>query len=331
MIFRFATPWMFALIPVILVTGFLLFRRRHRFDVRVSLPAAGELLSLGRSPWVKLEKWLPVVRVLALILVVGALARPQSGSTRETVTTLGVDIVVAMDISQSMLAEDFQPLNRLEVARRTVGEFIRGRGADRIGLVVFATQAATRGPLTTDHDMLLGLLEDVEVAPRDRSSTAMGMGLATAVNRLRSSDARSRVAVLITDGRNNAGQISPETAAHTAAALGMRVYTIGVGTEGEVPITLDTAMGRRVVYQRFDLDEEILQFIAETTDGRYFRVTDAEGLKQTFETIDRLEKVEIESAVRVLYAELFPLFIYPAAFLLLFELLLGTTRLRRLP
>jgi len=323
MIFRFATPWMFALLPVILAGGFLLFRRRRRHDARISLPAAGELLSLGRSPWVKLERWLPAVRVVALILAVLALARPQSGSTRETVTTLGVDIVVAMDISQSMLAEDFQPLNRLEVARRTVGEFIKGRGADRIGLVVFATQAATRGPLTTDHDMLLGLLDDVD--------TAMGMGLATAVNRLRSSDARSRVAVLITDGRNNAGQISPETAAHTAAALGMRVYTIGVGTEGEVPITLDTAMGRRVVYQRFDLDEEILQFIAETTDGRYFRVTDAEGLKQTFETIDQLEKVEIESAVRILYAELFPMFLFPAALLMLLELVLGTTRLRRLP
>ncbi len=331
MTFRFASPWMLLWLPGIMAAGIWVIRQRNRRRAWVGLPAVEELLPLGRTRWVWLDRWLPILRILALVFVVLALARPQSGSSRETVSTRGVDIVVAMDISQSMLAEDFQPLNRLEVARKTVAAFIRNRPSDRIGLVVFATDAATRGPLTTDHDMLLELLDQVRVAPKDRSSTAVGMGLATAVNRLRGSRAKSRVVVLITDGRNNAGQIGPEAAAEAAKALGIRVYTIGVGTDGEVPITVDTPLGKRVLYQRFDLDEEILQWIADTTDGRYFRVTDAAGLQQTFDTIDTLEKVEIKSSVRVLYAELFPLFLLPGALLLGLEFLLVTTRLRRIP
>ena len=327
MIFRFATPWMLLLLGPAVTAAAMLIRRRATRDARLRLPATGELGSLGTSFWVRLEGALPWLRGMALILVVLALARPQAGTTTETVTTHGVDIVIALDVSYSMLAEDFKPRNRLEVARATVAEFIAGRPTDRIGLVVFGSLAATRGPLTLDHDMLLQLLQDIQVEAVEQSSTAMGMGLATAVNRLRDSDARSRIAVLITDGRNNAGQIGPQAAAEAARALGVRVYTIGVGTEGEVPIPIrgETRL------MRMDLDESLLRTVAATTDGRYFRVTDAGGMQDTFEVIDGLEKSRIESTVRVQYAELFFFFLGSAGLLLLLEWLLAGTRLRRIP
>jgi len=327
MIFRFATPWMFLLLGPAMASIWMLIRRRSTRDARLSLPAAGELGAVGHSGWVRMAGILPWVRGLALILIVFALARPQSGSSTETVTTHGVDIVIAMDVSYSMLAEDFKPLNRLEVARATVAEFINGRPTDRIGLVVFGSLAATRGPLTLDHDMLLQLLQEVRVGSPERSATAMGMGLATAVNRLRHSDARSRVAVLMTDGLNNAGEIGPRAAAEAARALGIRVYTVGIGTEGPVQIPVDGVI-REV---RMDLDEELLQDVAAATDGRYFRVTDADGMQETFEVIDALEKSRIESTVRVQYAELFPGFIGLGAVLLFLEWLLANTRLRRIP
>ena len=262
------------------------------------------------------------------MLLVLSVARPQSGARVESVSTFGVDIVVALDISGSMRAEDFQPKNRLEVAKRTVDRFVEGRGSDRVGLVVFASLAATRTPLTLDHEMLRQFLGDLDFAPPDQEGTAIGMGLATALNRLRDSDARSRVVVLVTDGRNNRGQIGPKAAAEAARALGVKVYTIGVGSDEEVPIPVGP-LGRRLV--RIELDEELLEEIAKTTGGQYFRATDAEALHQVFETIDELEKTEIESKVRVVYSEMFPLLLLPAAGLLLVERLLVATRLRRIP
>lgn len=331
MIFRFASPWiLLAAVPVLAACWYLA-RRRRRGDARLVLPGAGDRLRLGRSAWVRIERILPWVRAVALLLVVLALARPQAGATQETVSSLGVDIVIALDVSHSMMAEDFQPLNRLAVAKNTVSGFVEGRSSDRIGLVVFASLASTRCPLTLDHMMLQDLLDKVEFAAEDETGTAIGMGLATAVNRLRDSDARSRVVVLLTDGRNNQGEIGPEAAAKAAAATGVRVYTIGVGTDGEVPITVRTPYGVRRVHQRFDLDEDLLQRLADETDGRYFRATDPEALRATFETIDGLEKSEIESHVRIHYAELFPRFLLPAALLLLLEWGLGVTRLRRIP
>ena len=326
--FRFASPWLLLLLPVILtVVGFMAHRRR-RADARMVLPLASVRIKLGSSPWARLERALPWLRALVLALVVLSLARPQAGARIENVSTFGVDIVIALDISGSMRAEDFQPKNRLEVARRTVDQFVAGRPSDRMGLVVFASLAATRSPLTLDHEMLRQFLQQLDFAPPEQDGTAIGLGLATALNRLRDSDARSRVVVLVTDGRNNRGQIGPKAAAEAARALGVKVYTIGVGSDAEVPIPFGT-LGRRLV--RIELDEELLKQIAESTGGRYFRATDAEGLQSVFETIDELEKTEIESKVRVIYSEMFPLVLVPAVMLLLFERLLASTRLRRLP
>jgi Ca-activated chloride channel family protein len=329
--FRFAAPWILSLVPVVLVAAWLMARRRRRGDARLTLPAAGVKLRLGSSPWQWLELTLPWVRGLVLLLVVVALARPQAGTRLESVSTHGVDIVMALDVSSSMKAEDF-PGNRLVEAKRVVERFVAGRTSDRIGLVIFAGLAVTRCPLTLDHQMLQQFLDDVDFAPEDQDGTALGMGLASAVNRLRKSDARSKVVVLVTDGRNNRGQIGPQAAADAARAIGVRVYPVGVGTTGEAPVPIDRGpLGRRYVMQRVDLDEPLLQEIADKTDGRYFRATDAAGLAAVFETIDSLEQTEIESRVRVLHTELFHYALLPALALLGLERLLLGTRLRRIP
>jgi len=329
--FRFATPWILTLAPLVLVASWLLARRRRRGDARLVLPAANVKLRIGSSPWQWLDLGLPWLRGLVLLLVLVALARPQAGTRLESVSTHGVDIVMALDVSSSMKAEDF-PGNRLAEAKRVVERFIAGRPTDRIGLVIFAGLAVTRCPLTLDHQMLLQFMEEVEFAPEDQDGTALGMGLASAVNRLRKSDARSKVVVLVTDGRNNRGQIGPQAAADAARALGVRVYPVGVGTKGEAPVPIDRGpLGRRYVMQRVDLDEPLLREIAQQTAGRYFRATDAEGLAAVFDTIDALEQTEIESRVRLLHTELFHYALLPALALLGLERLLLGTRLRRIP
>jgi Ca-activated chloride channel family protein len=320
---RFASPWLLVLAPAAIAVAWRMARRTARGDARLALPGAGLRLRLGRSPWQQLERGLPWLRAVALLLLVAAAARPQAGSRLETVTTQGVDIVLALDVSPSMMAEDFKPDNRLEVAKRTAERFVDGRASDRLGLVVFAELAATRCPLTLDHEMLRGFLQEVAFASPDQNATAIGMGLATAVNRLRKSDARSRVVVLLTDGENNAGQVDPLAAAEAARALGVKVHTVGVGTDGRVPI----AGGFMIT----SIDEELLAEIARLTGGEYFRATDPRALEAVFATIDTLEKTAIESRERVLYTELFPWALVPALAVLACERLLAMTRLRRIP
>ncbi len=330
--FRFATPWLLVLLPACLAVVWAMARRRRVSDARCRLPLAGARISGLTSGWTRTERLLPWARGLVLMLIVVALARPQAGQAIENVSTLGVDIVIALDISGSMRAEDFKPKNRLEVARDRVQTFIEGRPSDRMGLVVFAALATTRCPLTQDHEMLRQFLEQVDFPPPEQDGTALGMGLATAVNRLRESKARSRVVVLVTDGVNNRGQIGPKAAAEAARALGVKVYTIGVGTEGEAPIPVNIGGGAiRYVMQRIEMDEDLLREIAEATDGRYYRATDAEQLAEIFGVIDALEKTEIESKIRVLYSELFHWSLVPAALVLLIERMLAATRMRRIP
>ncbi len=331
MIFRFASPWVFALAPVVLAAAWLLARRRQRGDARLILPGAGVRIRSGTSPWQRLERGLPWLRGLILLLVVSALARPQAGARLETVSSYGVDIVIALDVSSSMKAMDF-PGNRLAEAKRVVERFIAGRPTDRIGLVIFAGLAVTRCPLTLDHRMLGQFLKEVDFAPADQDGTALGMGLAAAVNRLRKSEARSKVVVLVTDGRNNRGLIGPQAAAQAARALGVKVYPVGVGTQGEAPVPVDRGpLGIEYVMQREELDEPLLREISEATEGRYFRATDAPGLAQVFGVIDSLEQTEVESQVRLLHTELFHLALLPALALLALERLLLGTRLKRIP
>jgi Ca-activated chloride channel family protein len=234
------------------------------------------------------------LRMLALGILIVALARPQSTDRWEDVTTEGIDIVVALDISPSMLARDFNP-NRLEAAKDVAVQFIAGRDNDRMGLVVFSGESFTQCPLTTDHAVLMNLFKDVETGMIE-DGTAIGMGLANAVNRLKDSEAESKVIILLTDGENNMGAIDPITAAELAQTFGIRVYTIGVGTRGkaEFPVGYDR-FGRLVFdYMEVNIDEETLTQIASIADGEYFRATNKNALVEVYEEIDKLEKSKID-------------------------------------
>jgi Ca-activated chloride channel homolog len=239
-----------------------------------------------------------------------ALARPQQGALKEHTSTRGVDIVVALDVSGSMAAEDFQPLNRLAVAKQTVAEFVKRRPDDRIGLVVFAGKSLTKSPPTTDEAVLLRQLDDVHLDMLP-DGTAIGSGLATALTRLRHSKAKSRVIVLVTDGANNSGEIDPATATDLAKAMEVRVYTVGVGRGGQVPMPMQVQdpftgqVTRRTMMTEVQIDENLLKRIADRTGGEFFRATDSASLRNIFDRIDRLEKSEIKLASYRRYRELF--------------------------
>lgn len=329
---RLATPWALTLLPLAAIAAWLLIRRLRAGGPRIAFPDAAGVGGLPQSPWVRLEGLLPWLRAAAIVLVVVALARPQSGSALTTVSTEGVDIVIALDISGSMRCEDTRPRNRLSVAKDCISRFVAGRPEDRIGVVAFGSVATTRCPLTLDHDMLQRFVDEIDFAPPGEDRTALGMGLATAVNRMRASKAKSKVVVLVTDGRNNSGQLGPESAGEAARALGYKVYTIGVGSQGPVQCAVDDPrVGRQYVQVEADLDEELLGKIASTTGGRYFRAADASGFAKAFQEIDALEKTETQSRVRILYSEKFMQALVPAGLLLGLELLLAGTRLRRIP
>jgi Ca-activated chloride channel family protein len=259
------------------------------------------------------------------------LARPQELAAGRPLTTSGVDIVLALDASGSMKAEDFQPRNRLEVAKQAAARFVEERASDRLGLVTFAGEAVTQAPLTLDHEAVQGSIERIAIGGLVEG-TAIGTGLATAVNRLRVSDAKSKVVILLTDGVNNAGQIDPLTAAETAEALGVRVYTIGVGTTGEAPYLLDDPrFGRRYVRVVVRIDEEILREIAARTGGRYFRATDPEALSQVYAEIDRLERSPLSGRRPVTRIDRYAWVLACTLVLIVAEGALRGTLFRRLP
>jgi Ca-activated chloride channel family protein len=306
--FRFAHPAWLAALPLAAFATYWMVRARRRGRPRLPIPDAAALPFRGGA-WSVADAALPWLRGAAIALAIVALARPQWGHAVENVSSLGVDIVVAIDLSGSMRCMDEPPRDRLSVARESLERFVAGRPGDRLGLVAFASVAAVRCPLTLDHEMLLDAIGALDFAPEDQSGTAIGMGLASAVQRLRASKAKSRIAVLLTDGINNQGQIGPEAAASAAKALGIRVYTIGVGSRGEVRCSVDTPFGKRLVWQRQELDERLLRAVAEDTGGLYFRATDPEGLEEAFRRFDALEKTEFETRIRVSWTERFGVFL----------------------
>lgn len=307
--FRFQEPlWLLAALGGVLVVLAAILRERH--GRAVALPGLSAHLRLPVT-WRARLRFMPVALAGAgLVLAAVALARPQHGSLRRNVTTEGVDIVVALDVSGSMAAEDFQPRNRLEVAKSVVHDFVQRRTQDRVGLVVFAAKALTKAPPTTDTGLLLRQLDDVRLDMLP-DGTAIGSGLATALARLRRSEAKSKVVVLVTDGANNTGEIDPSTATDLAKAMQVRVYTIGVGRGGRVPITVrvrdeDTgAVTTRRIVTEVEMDEALLRTIASATGAEYFRATDSASLQTIFARIDALERSEIKLATYQRYRELF--------------------------
>ena len=273
------------------------------------------------------------LRAAAFVLLVVALARPQDIEQNVRTNTEGIDIVLAIDVSASMLARDFRP-DRITAAKEVAGSFIADRYGDRIGLVVFAAEAFTQSPLTTDQSTLQTLLARIRSGLIDDSGTAIGNGLATAINRLRESEAKSKVIILLTDGVNNRGQIAPMTAAEIARAQGIRVYTIGVGTEGTAPYPAVDIYGQPtgdVVMAKVEIDEKTLGAMADLTGGKYFRATDNAKLKAIYDEINQLEKSKVEVTERISYHERFLVWALAALGALLLEFLLSNLVLKRIP
>lgn len=269
------------------------------------------------------------LRLITIALIIIVIARPQSVSSWEETETQGIDIVLALDVSGSMLSQDLQP-DRLQGAKRVAAEFVTDRKNDNIGLVVFAGESFTQCPLTTDHKVLLNLLNEIEFGLIE-DGTAIGLGLATSVNRLKDSESDSKVVILLTDGTNNRGQIAPLTAADMARSYGIRVYTVGVGTKGMAPTPVQTPFGVRMQNLPVDIDEKTLTEIAAMTGGQYFRAEDTEGLRQVYEEIDEMEKYLISVQNVTQRKEMFLPFGLAVLALILIELLLRRTWLRTIP
>ena len=270
-----------------------------------------------------------VLRMVAVAALIVAIARPRSSENFEKIDTEGIDIVLTMDVSTSMLARDFKP-DRIGAAKDIAIEFIASRPADRMGIVVFAGESYTQAPLTTDRATLINLMKEVETGLID-DGTAIGNGLATAVARLKDSDAKSRVVILLTDGVNNRGEIAPETAAEIAKTYGIRVYTIGVGAKGEAPYPVQTPWGVQVQNMKVEIDEGLLQKIAETTGGKYFRATDNTKLMEIYGEINKMEKNRTTVDSFPVYSERFMLFALLALAALLLELFFKYVVIKRLP
>lgn len=326
-------PWVIflagALVVLVMLTYYV--RRRRARSATIKFSDLRIVKRAGRTKRQKFRVALPILRVLAVVLLVVAFARPRSGTEYEEVTSEGIDIMLCLDLSSSMQAEDFKPHNRLYVAKEEIKKFIERRVNDRIGLVVFARYSFTQCPLTTDYGVLLRFVDQVDFGLVE-DGTAIGMAVANAVNRLRESEAESKIIILLTDGDNNRGEIDPLTAANLAATFGIKIYTIGAGKSGNVMFPYqDPIFGKRYVYQPTVIDEETLKEIAARTDGQYFRARSGEELEQIYAEIDKLEKTEIEIEEHVRYTELFQQFAFGGLALLVLEMLLAQTYFRKLP
>ena len=327
---EFTQPqWLFLLILVPLLGAWEVWRLLKR-NPGMRFSTIASVKEIPSSFWVRI-RWMPVLlRMAALALGILALARPQDRNTVVERFAEGVDIMLVLDTSTSMRAQDFEP-NRFEAAREVGAEFIRGRTSDRVGLIVFAAKAYTQAPLTLDYSFLQEMLKEVEVGVIE-DGTAIGTALAMAVNRLKETEAKSKIIILLTDGQNNRGEIDPVTAAEVAEAVNVRTYTIGVGAYGEAPFIIDHPFaGRQRRMVPVEIDEDMLREVAEKTGGQYFRATNKEALSTIYKQIGELEKTKVEERIYTDFSERYHEFLWPAFGLLLLEILLSTTRLRRFP
>jgi len=333
---RFKDPLFLLLFLLWIPMIWIYFRREKKLRPAVLFSDLSTLKKIPESLFVRLRHIIPALRMIGLGLLIIALARPQKGRSDEEVTTEGVDIMLVVDVSESMQALDFKPDNRLTVAKQTIQSFIQKRQSDRIGLVVFAARSFTKCPLTLDYNVLQALLSDVDFTDFS-NQTAIGTAIATAANRLKDSPAKSKVMILLTDGANNAGDIPPLTAAKAAKELGIKIYTIGVGRDGQVPMPVQGRnpftgeIVKQVQMMQSDLDEKTLMDIADMTGGAFFRAKNAEKLKEIYDKIDKLEKTEIKTRIYTSYDEKFYLWLWAGFLFICLELILSNTRFRRIP
>lgn len=327
--FTFENPqffWLFLILPLA-IAWYIWKRNKQQAELKISsikgFKASGSLLA-------KLRPLLLLLRLIAMTLIIIALARPRTVDvSTKTKTTRGIDIVMAIDVSASMLARDLRP-NRLEALKDVAAEFIRGRPNDRIGLVMYAAESFTKTPITSDKSIVLSAMKEIEYNNLLENGTAIGMGLATSVNRLKDSKAKSKVIILLTDGSNNAGFIDPKIASELAVEYGIKTYTIGLGTNGTAlaPVAIRPNGTFQYGNVKVEIDEELLKEIAKVTKGKYFRATDNKKLEQIYEEIDKLEKTDVEEFKFYNYEEKFRPLVLLAGILLLFEFLLRFTVFR---
>ncbi|MBK6909875.1 MAG: VWA domain-containing protein [bacterium] len=325
----FAHPEFFWLLLLFPALAYVHFFRESKRVTDFRFPTLAHVQAMGKTARVRLRHVPFLVRLVGLALLIVALARPQSFDSESKRSIEGIDIILCIDISTSMDAEDLKP-DRLEAAKKVAADFVESREHDRIGIVPFAAQSFTQVPLTTDHQVVLSLLSQIQMRMVE-DGTAIGMALATSANRLRESDAKSKVIILLTDGQNNRGEIDPLTAAQAAQALNIRIYTIGVGTHGTAPYPVETVFGKRYQNVPVSIDEDMLKEIANSTGGRYYRATDEASLAHIYSEIDRLERTKIQVEEYKETAELYGPWLASALLCLALEALLSLTWFRKLP
>lgn len=323
----FGQPWFLLLLVMVpvLIAWYILKNNKRQGSIIIS-----DVSARGLSSWKTVLRHLPfVLRLLAVVFIIAAIARPQTMYEEQNADGEGIDIVLCIDVSGSMTAQDLTP-NRLEAAKKVAIDFVNKRLTDRIAVVIFSGESFTQCPLTTDHGVLISAIENIRNGLLE-DGTAIGSGLSTSVDRLRTSKSKSRIVVLLTDGENNGGLIDPETAKEIAKAFQIKVYTIGVGTDGYAPQPVNTPMGVVMQRAKVSIDEKQLKGIAAETGGRYFRAKNNEGLTGIYDEIDQLEKSKVEISTRARYTEKFFPFIAAALALLFLEMLLKFTVFRKFP
>lgn len=331
--FRFASPFFFFFILLIPVALFFRVKSGNNLKIRVSSLSFFD--DYPKSFFLLLSKVLPCLKYLAVIFLIIALARPQWGTKKMNVMTKGINIILALDLSESMAALDFKLdgsiVTRLDAVKNVVNDFIMKRDGDRIGMVVFGSNAYTQIPLTRDYNTISFLLDKLKIGAAG-PSTAIGDAIGISLKRLEDIKSKSNIIILLTDGKSNAGLLSPDISADIAAKRGVKIYTIGVGQRGKAPFLVnDPLFGERYVYQRVDMDHKALQKIADTTHGRFFAARDTRSLGKIYDIIDRLEKTEVEVKTWAEYNELYPWLLIPVFFMLGIYIILSNTRLLRVP
>lgn len=332
---RWLSPWAWALYVPLLGLVIWTYLNKERKQAALQFSYLGLLKTI--RPGIRAQfSFLPnLLKYMALACAIMALARPQMANSKVNKSVEGIDVMVVFDVSDSMEIEDMQPDNRITAAKSVIHKFIKGRVSDRIGLIIFAAESYTRCPLTLDYDVLLQSLDTI-TTDNIKQGTAIGVALANGVARLKDSTAKSRVMILLTDGENNSGTIDPETATEIAKGYGIKIYTIGVGVDGQaqLPVYMKDAFGNKVkTYQPIHstVNMDLLNYVAKETGGKAFRATDTDALKKVFTEIDKLEKTKIQTNQYVRYNELFPSWLEMAVIFYFLQLALGLTILRRVP
>ncbi|SVB98970.1 uncharacterized protein METZ01_LOCUS251824 [marine metagenome] len=328
--FRFDDPWLLltlALIPILIM-------RERSIANTINYSSLSSLKAVNQHRYKVLILTPTILKFIAITLFIIAFARPQEGSKRTEILSQGVDIILAIDTSGSMQALDFKKndaqVTRLSVVKDVITEFVKHREMDRMGMVVFGANAFTQCPLTLDQSILLSFIDKLKIGMAG-DATAIGSAIGISAKRLKDLKSKSKIIILLTDGRNNSGAISPIQAAEIAKSLGIKIYTIGVGKRGKAPFLVDSIFGKRLIYQDVDIDENVLEKISQMTEGKYFRATDLKSLKNIYKQIDLLEKSEVKILDHSKYKELFHYFLIPGLFLLLIEIICSNSFLRRLP